>query len=135
MNAQITPLRGYAVEQRSPTTLQIETKQHQSIENTPKLEQENLPYVGLLFLMITFIVTVILLIFRYSRFGKMMAERTLTAGIFHKIPCRRCRYFSHNPYLSCAIHPSLALTEQAIDCPDYCVKEENTKITHDSPCS
>lgn len=135
MNPQPNTFGRYAVEQRSPTTIQIDTQQLQSIENTPKLEQENLPYVGLLFLMITFIVAVILLVFRYSRFGKMMVEKTLISGMYHKIPCRRCRYFSLNPYLCCAIHPSLALTEQAIDCPDYCAKGENTEPTHDLPCS
>lgn len=36
-----------------------------------------------------------------------------------KVPCDRCRYFNHNPYVKCALHPDTVLTEQAIDCRDY----------------
>jgi hypothetical protein len=38
----------------------------------------------------------------------------------HKAPCHRCRYFSGNPHLKCALHPMTVLTEQAVDCADYC---------------
>jgi hypothetical protein len=37
-----------------------------------------------------------------------------------KTLCHRCRYFSDNSYLKCALHPVTALTEQAVDCADYC---------------
>jgi hypothetical protein len=37
----------------------------------------------------------------------------------HRLSCNRCRYFSHNPYLKCSLHPTTVLTEQAIDCGDY----------------
>ena len=133
MNSQTTTFRLYAEEQRSPTTILIDTKQRQSTESAPQLGQENFPYVGLLFLITIVIFSFILLIFRYSRFGKMMAERTLTPGVFHTIPCRSCQYFCHNPYLNCAIHPSLVLTDRAIDCPDYCAKGERTETDHDVP--
>ncbi|MCU0535611.1 MAG: hypothetical protein MUD14_17105 [Hydrococcus sp. Prado102] len=38
---------------------------------------------------------------------------------FSQVPCRKCRFFSSNPYLKCAIHPSTVLTAQARDCSDY----------------
>lgn len=37
-----------------------------------------------------------------------------------KVPCKSCRFFSNNHYLTCAVHPSIALTKQASNCPDYC---------------
>jgi hypothetical protein len=37
-------------------------------------------------------------------------------------PCVTCQFFSNNAYLRCAVHPSVALTEKAINCPDYCRK-------------
>jgi hypothetical protein len=37
----------------------------------------------------------------------------------YKVPCYQCRYFSHNPYLKCALHPSTVLKELAVDCRDY----------------
>lgn len=40
----------------------------------------------------------------------------------HQVPCRNCRYFSSNHYLQCAVQPSVVLTEQATNCPDYCPK-------------
>ncbi|QLE46242.1 hypothetical protein FD723_39300 (plasmid) [Nostoc sp. C052] len=42
----------------------------------------------------------------------------------HKVPCHRCQYFSGNPYLKCALHPVTVLTEQAVDCTDYCPNTE-----------
>lgn len=130
-DATFRPFRFHAVEQRSPKNILIDAKQRQSVEKITYLDKENLPDIGFLFFIITLSVVVILLIFRYSRFGKMMAEKTLTPDVFHKIPCRSCRYFAYNPYLNCAIHPSLVLTNQAIDCPDYCAKGENAETNHD----
>jgi hypothetical protein len=37
--------------------------------------------------------------------------------------CQRCQYFHHNLYLKCAIHPDTVLTEDSIDCKDYCQKK------------
>ncbi|WP_026733737.1 hypothetical protein [Fischerella sp. PCC 9605] len=40
----------------------------------------------------------------------------------HKLPCYTCRYFSNNHYLHCAVQPSIVLTEEAMNCSDYCPK-------------
>jgi hypothetical protein len=37
-----------------------------------------------------------------------------------ELPCQTCRFFSRNQHLRCAVHPSIVLTEQALNCPDYC---------------
>ena len=42
----------------------------------------------------------------------------------HKLSCRRCRYFSSNPYLKCALHPVTVLTKQAVNCADYDLRRE-----------
>jgi hypothetical protein len=39
-----------------------------------------------------------------------------------KIICSRCLYFNDNHFLKCAIHPVLVMTEQAVNCIDYCPK-------------
>lgn len=44
---------------------------------------------------------------------------------FHQLPCRNCRYFSNNPYLKCAVQPSIALTLQTLNCSDYCPQNEH----------
>ena len=35
-------------------------------------------------------------------------------------PCRNCKFFDDNSYLNCAVHPSIVLTKQAVNCSDYC---------------
>lgn len=52
-----------------------------------------------------------------------------------KTPCYRCRYFSNNSYLKCALHPVTALTEQAVDCRDYCPHREEKRIEKESSAS
>nr|WP_199290251.1 hypothetical protein [Leptolyngbya sp. FACHB-36] len=37
----------------------------------------------------------------------------------HRIPCANCQFFTSDYHLKCTVHPSDALTEDAINCPDY----------------
>ena len=37
----------------------------------------------------------------------------------HQIPCTKCRYFTGDYRLKCTANPSIANTEQAIECSDY----------------
>ncbi len=37
----------------------------------------------------------------------------------HQIPCSSCQFFTNSHHLKCTLHPKLALSEAAIDCPDY----------------
>jgi hypothetical protein len=39
-----------------------------------------------------------------------------------QVPCKSCRFFSNNHYINCAVQPSIVLTEQASNCPDYCTQ-------------
>ncbi|MDM9383145.1 hypothetical protein QUB80_20845 [Chlorogloeopsis sp. ULAP01] len=39
-----------------------------------------------------------------------------------KVPCKTCHYFSNNYHLHCAVQPSIVLTEEAMNCSDYCPK-------------
>ncbi|MEH2382746.1 MAG: hypothetical protein V7K27_28320 [Nostoc sp.] len=36
-----------------------------------------------------------------------------------KLPCKNCRFYSHNHYLKCAVNPSIVLTQEAINCSEY----------------
>lgn len=38
---------------------------------------------------------------------------------FSQVPCQDFRFFSHNHYLKCVVHPTFVLTQEAADCPDY----------------
>jgi hypothetical protein len=37
----------------------------------------------------------------------------------HQIPCTNCRFFTGDYRLKCTVNPSIANTEQAIECEDY----------------
>jgi hypothetical protein len=37
----------------------------------------------------------------------------------HEIPCANCRFFTNSYHLKCSVHPSIALSEEAIGCRDY----------------
>jgi hypothetical protein len=37
----------------------------------------------------------------------------------HQIPCANCQFFTNSYYLKCPVHPSMALSEEAIGCRDY----------------
>jgi hypothetical protein len=37
----------------------------------------------------------------------------------HQIPCANCQFFTNSYYLKCPVHPSRALSEEAIGCRDF----------------
>ncbi len=37
----------------------------------------------------------------------------------HQIPCSNCKFFTNDHRLKCTVSPSIANTEQAINCGDY----------------
>lgn len=59
---------------------------------------------------------------------KISREQKLSLKRHSKIPCRNCQFYSNNPYIRCAIRPTEALTEQAIDCSDYSAREEERPL-------
>ncbi len=36
-----------------------------------------------------------------------------------QLPCKKCSYFSNNPYVKCAVNPHVAMTKSANDCGDF----------------
>ncbi|MEO1427527.1 MAG: hypothetical protein AAFS12_02585 [Cyanobacteria bacterium J06632_19] len=42
-----------------------------------------------------------------------------TAKQMHQIPCSGCQYFTNDYRLKCTVNPSMANTEEAIECMDY----------------
>ncbi|MCC5629705.1 hypothetical protein LC613_17260 [Nostoc sphaeroides CHAB 2801] len=46
-------------------------------------------------------------------------DSVATAKQMHQIPCSGCQFFTDNYRLKCTVRPSIANTEEAIDCRDY----------------
>ena len=40
----------------------------------------------------------------------------------HQIPCPGCQFFTNDYRLKCTVHPTIANSELAIHCSDYCPK-------------
>ncbi|MHC5676658.1 hypothetical protein [Nostoc sp.] len=46
-------------------------------------------------------------------------DTVTTAKQMHQIPCTGCQFFTDNYRLKCTVRPSIANTEEAINCSDY----------------
>ncbi len=57
------------------------------------------------------------------------------ASRMYQIPCSNCHFFTENYQLKCTIHPIEALTEAAIDCPDYQSNDYSFSLDPNPMCS
>jgi hypothetical protein len=49
-------------------------------------------------------------------------DSVTTAKQMHQIPCTGCQFFTEDYRLKCTVRPSIANTEEAINCRDYQAK-------------
>jgi hypothetical protein len=56
------------------------------------------------------------------RLFAMTRDTVNRAKQMHQIPCPDCQFFTGDYNLKCPVHPMSALSEDAIDCPDYFAK-------------
>lgn len=75
-----------------------------------------------------------LLAMRRARFQRkaVQGEEGSNPQVRSSIPCQNCHYFNPNTFLPCAVHPSLALRKEAVDCTDYCPRHKTSvsRSTH-----
>ena len=69
-----------------------------------------------------------LIFLRLSKSYRAARNQITTLKRLNQVPCSNCRFYTGNHYLLCTVHPSTALKEEAINCPDYCPK--NGKFPH-----
>ncbi|MBD1922308.1 hypothetical protein H6F77_14625 [Microcoleus sp. FACHB-831] len=48
-----------------------------------------------------------------------IADTQRNAKRMHSIPCAECKYFTGDYHLKCTVQPYIAMSPEAIDCPDY----------------
>jgi hypothetical protein len=65
-----------------------------------------------------FLAWVIVLLSLYS-ICTMICDGVIRAKVMHQIPCANCQFFTGDYRLKCPVHPTRALTEAAIHCPDH----------------
>jgi hypothetical protein len=113
-----------------PTAIKF-TKQHTSqlenwkIDNSTSFNSLN-ESLNLLPISICYIIFgVIIVIFIERR--KAIKKGLIISEASDICPCKDCRFFGNDSRLYCAVHPSDAMTERAINCPDYCPNNLLTK--------
>lgn len=112
---------------QNPTPERILYTEDPNETNSHGLPPNKTPFLGENFLLIPiglFAIAWGILLLTQLDLWKNLRHRITSVKHSHQIPCSNCQFFNRNPYLKCAIHPSKALNEEAIDCADYCPKNE-----------
>lgn len=73
------------------------------------------PYLGPICLVVAWSV-VVLGIWQMVAATRDSVQRAQT---MHRIPCAGCRFFTNQAVLKCSLHPTLAMSEDAIGCLDF----------------
>lgn len=50
---------------------------------------------------------------------KLSRKDMKTSKTIAQLPCKKCRFFSNNPYMKCAVNPYVAMTKAATECQEY----------------
>lgn len=73
---------------------------------------------GLLFIGVSLCALIIFLL-RHLQFRKKL-QNYLNSSLFSpSVKCSKCRFFSRNPHLKCAVHPHQVNRIDATECPDF----------------
>ncbi|MEA5616777.1 hypothetical protein VB711_02835 [Cronbergia sp. UHCC 0137] len=104
----------------------IETEQSEIKQTTAQQDNLSIPdlAVSLTPLGFVFIWAIILLILQKIR-ANLDEKMVFSINGLHKVPCKNCKFFSNNHYLKCAVKPDIVMTEEAINCSEYCPKRVN----------
>ena len=97
----------------------IEAKAIRISEKGTKLDLTTLPDGALFLIPLGFMMVWAIVVFIFSDIWPFARHKVLTIKHLPQVPCRNCQFFTNNPYLKGAVHPSTALTEQALNCSDY----------------
>jgi hypothetical protein len=84
---------------------------------------------------VCFVATWTILFLILANFWAVSSETVIYAQKMHRIPCSKCKFFTANYQLKCTVHPTEALTEAAIDCPDYQTSDRVFDFDQDSHCA
>jgi hypothetical protein len=96
-----------------------------SPSSSPTLDQQkssNYPFTNETFLVVAgfFIFSIFIRVISenlYKNRRQFLKPKSHKKTIY--LQCHKCRYFTSNSYLKCSLHPSIVLTEDAINCIDY----------------
>ncbi|MEH1940564.1 MAG: hypothetical protein V7L01_10150 [Nostoc sp.] len=110
----------------------IEANLAKATHNDTKPQQGDIPFVAVFLAHISFMLVWAIVVFIVSYVCKALEDPPENAApnkdeivsIKHiqQHPCKNCQFFNNNYFLRCAVHPTTALTKQALNCSDYSPK-------------
>lgn len=86
----------------------------------PNHQSDNTVYIFFLWMAVLYMVSWALLEVLQKFITAKKKNRSVPLLPICQSPCRNCKFFDDNNYLNCAVHPSIVLTKQAVNCSDYC---------------
>ncbi len=84
-----------------------------------KIDTTNLPDPTILYITFGTALGLVIAFSLLSNMMKVTRNTLMNISQANKLPCRKCKFFSYNSYLQCALHPSIVLTPEAMNCSDY----------------
>ncbi|MEH2179158.1 MAG: hypothetical protein V7K56_08405 [Nostoc sp.] len=107
----------------------IEANLAKATHSHTKPHDGDVPFVAVFLVHISFMVVWTIVVFLVSFVCKALEdppENTVQdkdeiVSIKHlkQHTCKKCQFFNNNYFLKCAVHPTTALTKQALNCSDY----------------
>lgn len=73
------------------------------------------PFVPMLCFALAWMIVVIFVLSMVS----MMKDGIANVRQMHRIPCANCQYATNDYRLKCSVHPSMAFSEEAVNCQDF----------------
>lgn len=97
------------------------TQSNQSYIATEK--QDKTKIYTFIFAIISFIFVLICVVAFFSNFERYQnKKKRISKSLFEQVPCRKCQYLHENCYVPCAVQPTMTLTAEALNCPDFSPK-------------
>ncbi|MBG1271968.1 hypothetical protein [Nostoc sp. WHI] len=107
----------------------IEAKLTNGTSGDTKPQSGDIPFVAVFLAHISFMIVWAIVVYIVSHASKAVQnaaqnavqdkDEIVSIKHLHQHPCKNCQFFNNNYYLKCAVHPSTALTKQALNCSDY----------------
>ncbi|MBW4677391.1 MAG: hypothetical protein KME52_26350 [Desmonostoc geniculatum HA4340-LM1] len=127
--SELLKLSLFAQKSVNQSTL-IEVKSTEITHNkTTKSRDGDVHFVAVFLAHVAFIIVWKIVVYIVSCFCKALEDprQNLTQNkdeivsikTVEQHPCKKCHFFKNNYYLKCAVHPSMALTKEALNCSDY----------------
>ncbi|MEH2258191.1 hypothetical protein [Nostoc sp.] len=107
----------------------IEANLAKATHSDTKPHDGDIPFVAVFLVHISFMVVWTIVVFIVSSVCKVLEDppentaqdKDEIVSIKHleQHTCKKCQFFNNNYFLKCAVHPTTALTKQALNCSDY----------------